>query len=126
MSELLDHEKWVALAEEDWLVITNSLAASRQPWHARGFHAQQAAEKYLKAFLVFKGVRPIFTHDLGIIIASCKGFDPSLVDLLEDCEMLTDFAVDARYEFDDRPSEMAAREAIQAARRVTNAIKDRL
>jgi hypothetical protein len=40
--------------------------------------------------------------------------------------MLTDFAVDVRYEFDDRPSEMAAREAIQAARRVTEAIKDRM
>jgi HEPN domain-containing protein len=78
MSELLDHEKWVALAEEDWLVITNSLAAAQQPWHALGFHAQQAAEKYLKAFLVFKGVRPIFTHDLGIILASARVSIPHL------------------------------------------------
>jgi HEPN domain-containing protein len=98
----------------------------RQPWHALGFHAQQAAEKYLKAFLVFKGIRPEFTHDVGSLLMSCRQYDPSLEYLIEDCEMLTDFAVDARYEYDDRPSEMTAREAIEAARRVTEAIRSRL
>ena len=39
---------WVALAESDWLCIRNNLEASETPWNTVAFHAQQAAEKYLK------------------------------------------------------------------------------
>jgi HEPN domain-containing protein len=40
---------WIALAEEDLLNIENNLSASRVPWSTVCFHAQQGAEKYLKA-----------------------------------------------------------------------------
>ncbi len=60
-----EHQAWVEKAEEDWLCIRNELAAEHQPWSVICFHAQQATEKYLKAFLVAKGVRPERTHDLG-------------------------------------------------------------
>lgn len=43
--------RWLAKAENDLLNIRNNLHASRVPWDTVCFPAQQAAEKYLKAFL---------------------------------------------------------------------------
>jgi HEPN domain-containing protein len=33
----------------------NELAAERKPWTMIAYHAEQAAEKYLKAFLIQNG-----------------------------------------------------------------------
>ena len=38
--------------------IRNNIAASETPWDTVRYHAQQAAEKMLKAFLVFRGRAP--------------------------------------------------------------------
>ncbi|MBM4080999.1 MAG: HEPN domain-containing protein, partial [Planctomycetes bacterium] len=43
---------WVGKADNDLLNVRNNLAAERVPWDTVCFHAQQAAEKMLKAFLV--------------------------------------------------------------------------
>lgn len=37
-----------------------------------GFHAQQAAEKYLKALLAVAQEKPARTHDLDFLIAQCR------------------------------------------------------
>jgi len=50
-----DVQAWVAKADEDRLCLENELKAEHTPWSVVCFHAQQAAEKYLKAFLVFHG-----------------------------------------------------------------------
>lgn len=46
---------WGRKAEHDLLNIQNNLAASNVPWDTVCFHAQQAAEKLLKAFLIHHG-----------------------------------------------------------------------
>lgn len=53
---------WIAKAENDFLNIENNLSASRVPWDTVCFHAQQAVEKLLKAFLVRYGQAPPGTH----------------------------------------------------------------
>ena len=54
----------LAKAEHDLLNIQNNLSAEQIPWDTVCFHAQQAAEKCLKAFLIYHG-RPFSrTHDL--------------------------------------------------------------
>ncbi|HWF44086.1 MAG TPA: HEPN domain-containing protein [Candidatus Kapabacteria bacterium] len=122
------HNAWIKKAEEDWLCIRNELGSAEKPWSVICFHAQQAAEKYLKAFLVFKGVSPERVHDLAMLLERCLAYDPSLDVLLDDCRSLTDFAIDARYppEFFEQDEEVNAREAVEAARRITDAIRDRL
>ncbi len=42
----------LAKADHDLLNIDNNLSAARVPWDTVCFHAQQAAEKLLKAFIV--------------------------------------------------------------------------
>ncbi len=56
-------ERWLRYANEDLVTARVTLAGKR--WAATSFHAQQAAEKALKALWVErKGLEPLRTHDL--------------------------------------------------------------
>jgi hypothetical protein len=57
-----NYPAWLAKAENDFLNIRNNLQAGDVPWDTVCFHAHQAAEKILKAFLVFLGR---FLHHQG-------------------------------------------------------------
>jgi HEPN domain-containing protein len=55
MSEPTDPLAWVQRAEEDYAIAAASVRR-KQPWtYGACFHAQQCAEKYLKAILVAHG-----------------------------------------------------------------------
>lgn len=90
-------QAWVARAEEDRLCIKNNLPAAVVPWTVVCFHAQQAAEKYLKAFLVSRGIRVERTHDLEYLLGECQKHEPGLATLQDDCQALSAYAVDSRY-----------------------------
>lgn len=47
-----DYQPWLEKADHDLLNIRNNLAATNISWDTVCFHAQQAAEKLLKAFLL--------------------------------------------------------------------------
>lgn len=63
-----------------------------------GFHAQQTAEKMLKAVLAYQGIEIPFTHRLTDLIDMGKEHDIILPAKLEDIRFLTPFAVEFRYE----------------------------
>ncbi len=98
---------WLAKAQSDLLNIANNLAAHRVPWDTVCFHAQQAAEKTLKAFLVSHGSRPPRTHDCVALLEWCAQYDPSLAEHRATCVDLGQFAVAPRYPF---PGEGPTRE----------------
>ena len=72
-----NYQDWTAKAEDDLLNIENNLAAQRVPWSTVCFHAQQAAEKNLKAFLVYHGQTPARIHDLIPLLTECRRRDES-------------------------------------------------
>ena len=114
---------WLSKAENDLLNIENNLAAARVPWDTVCFHAQQAAEKLLKGFLVFHGRGLIHTHDLIALLSACTQVNPSLAKLQQDCQRLTYYAVAARYPHDfHEPNEEDGREMIEAVRHVRTEI----
>ena len=118
---------WVRKADEDLLNIRNNLAAERVPWSTVCFHAQQAAEKMLKALLVLHGVQPRKTHDLYALLADCAAFDQTIVELHESCRAMDPFSVDVRYPDPlAEPDESEARAALRAADHVYTAILRRL
>lgn len=119
---------WIAKAEADLLNVENNIAAKDVPWDTVCFHAQQAAEKYLKAFLVARGERPPRTHDLVPLLARCVDLDSGLGALAEDCLRLTSFAIGARYPLDipDEIGEDDGHSMYEAAKRVRRAIRERL
>lgn len=61
-----------------------------------GFHAQQAAEKLLKAVLLAKGTRPYRTHDLQSLADAVTAAGNSLPVAEETLVALTPYAVDYR------------------------------
>ena len=69
------------------------------------FHCQQAAEKSLKGFLVYRGIEPEHTHQIERLIRQCAGIEPAFADLHADADRLTDYAVRFRYPYFGPPRE---------------------
>ncbi len=68
-----------------------------------GFHAQQAAEKALKALLVRYGIRIDKTHDIGTLLTQAEPVAPGLAQTLRQAEELTAHAVASRYPGQEPP-----------------------
>jgi len=81
------------------------------------FLAQQMAEKYLKAFLVYSGWKLEKMHDLIKLLNECKKISSDFDDLKEDCILLNDYYIETRYPLDTPVdySKKEAREALAAA-----------
>jgi HEPN domain-containing protein len=121
----MEHDIWFYRAQQDWKTINRLIDSG--PWSHVSFHAQQAAEKCLKGYLTFKSKNPPKIHDLLALLDFAKSFDPSLDSLIEECDALNRFAVNARYEeFEDSFDEAAAREAVEAAKHICTAIRERI
>jgi len=103
-------KEWIEKAEED-LQAAKRLIRGRKPlYNLVCFHAQQSAEKYLKAFLEEKGFSIPRTHDLVALINIAQ---PELNFLLlqkDDLERITGYAVAFRY-----PGESATRKEAKQA-----------
>src|ERR1700690_3368040 len=84
------------------------MGAEECPFETVCFHAQQLAEKYLKAVLVHLNVDFPKTHDIGVLIDLLpSNLVPPLS--LEEQDALSDFAVDSRYP--DDPGKIGALQA---------------
>ena len=118
---------WVQKAENDLLAVDSMLAAERVPWDVVCYHAQQVAEKLLKAFLLYHGHTPAKTHDLVFLLKPCLEIEPSLRMLENDCEDLNEYGGRMRYPADIHdPDGEEAMQLVEAARRVRSAILERL
>jgi len=122
-----NYESWLAKAEHDLLNIENNLAAAEITWDTVCFHAQQAAEKLLKAFLIFHRQTPPRTHDLIVLLTGCVEIEEELRLLESDCRQLTYHAVSVRYPSDlFEPGEEDGRPLVDAALRVREEVLRRL
>ena len=114
----------MAKAENDLLNMRNNVAAARTPWDTVCFHAQQVAEKMLKAVLVDQGRSVARTHDLVALLAEAVAAGTPLDSLEADCRRLTPYAVLLRYPGTAvEPSDQEGREAFAAAERVYQRIR---
>lgn len=88
------------------------------PYDTACFHAQQAAEKYLKATLAFHGVMIPRTHDLEELQIMCAEFVKVAGFSGLALEELSDYAVSVRYDFEFWPDIQTAKEAVEIAEMV--------
>jgi len=87
------------------------------------YHCQQAAEKAIKGFLTWHGVRFGRTHDLDVLGSLARPMAPALEPALDRAVELTPYAWLYRYPPDSpAPLEGEAREAIEGARELLDAI----
>ena len=114
--------EWLSRAADDLRTIDHTLAAGEAAaWIAACFHAQQAAEKYLKVLLIRAGVHPPKTHNLDEIVERLRGLGYELPDLTAECAVLTPYAVEVRYPgFVAIPDEATARIVLAAGRRIVD------
>jgi HEPN domain-containing protein len=128
MADTLFVNEWLAKAEEDFKFAVHSLKESAEYLSPICFHFQQAAEKYLKAFIVAHDLEFRKIHDLGELLRVCSEKDQSLAGLKDDCAALTDFYIEARYPA-HWPGGLSIEEvcrAHEAAERIRNEIRKRL
>lgn len=115
--------EWIAKAENDLLNATHTLKlGSRCPTDTVCFHAQQCAEKCLKALLTLHGTDFPKTHDLEALAARVRsGRRPAMkqADLMQ----LTRYATVTRYPGAEQISLASARRAVAAARRIRRAVR---
>jgi HEPN domain-containing protein len=91
------------------------------------FHAQQAVEKVLKAFLTWHDEPFRKTHDLRELGRQCVRIDAALDAACSKAEALTPFAWEFRYpEESSTPSVKEAQETLALAREVYQTILSRL
>jgi len=87
---------WLFRANEDIAVIEKLFESDPESYASTiCFHAQQAVEKFLKAFLVLHNIDFPKTHDLDYLLLECKKIDPENFNI--DLGSLTDFGVSIRY-----------------------------
>ena len=98
-----EYEKWIKKAEQDLFVIKNIINISDAPYEICCFHAQQAAEKYLKAYLTAHNIDFLKTHMLFVLVKQCVDCNKRFLDILSNSKKLENFAVIPRYpdEMDD-------------------------
>lgn len=89
---------WILKADKDLTSAEHELTFGEDAvTEAICFHSQQAAEKYLKAYLVFLEISFTKTHEIGELITKCELKDNEIGALKEEVDILTDYAVTVRY-----------------------------
>lgn len=85
-------------AEGDYASALRELRARKAPnYDAACFHAQQCAEKYLKACLQERDIPFGKTHDLSVLLSGLAASKPALELLRPALRALSVFAVEYRY-----------------------------
>jgi len=128
MEEILEEVKrWIKKAEDDLLVAREMLRfRKRIPWIIC-FHAQQAVEKYLKAFLIFHQVEFRKTHDISDLLELCISIDKDFETLRDmKIEKLTYYAVESRYPGFYEPDLEDTQEAVLIAEKVRESVIKKL
>ncbi len=69
-----------------------------------GFHAQQAAEKLIKAVLAARGVAFVKSHALSYLIGLIEQNDIEAPSELSEADVLSPWAVEFRYEGEEPPA----------------------
>jgi HEPN domain-containing protein len=90
------------------------------------YHCQQAAEKALKAYLIFKNTSFERTHDLVVLQGQCLDHDENFNDLLTDCSILTPYVTQARYPNTVEITETETESALRRAERIVHFCTSRI
>ena len=105
---------WLLKAEADLASARLCLSAG-EALDTACFHAQQAAEKYIKAYLIACEVPFPFIHNLEKLVELCISRDPSFWQIRTMAQNLTPYAVELRYDLEFWPSAETAQKALDMA-----------
>ncbi|MBW2139183.1 MAG: HEPN domain-containing protein [Deltaproteobacteria bacterium] len=115
--------QWLGKAEQDLKAAEALLSGDPPLLYPSCFHSQQAAEKYIKAYLTWHQVEFPKTHDFDDLLELMGRVDKPLAGRLGDTPLLTPYGVEVRYP-DDVPEATLteAEEALELAKKVRDTI----
>ena len=115
--------QWLAKSAADFDAAEQLCAQGDRFREIVAFHCQQAAEKYLRAFLVRHQIEFPKTHDIAKLLDRVATVNADIAESLRDADVLTPFGVEARYP-SDAPEVLQGGEieAIGMARLVRTAV----
>ena len=122
MNKTTDPLAWAALAEEDYLLPRSALRRKEPLRYGACFHAQQCAEKYLKATLVLHEKAFPKTHDLLALSDLCAQTGILVPIAPDELDRLSAYAVQVRYPGDE-PTLEAARHAMEVSKAVRRFVR---
>lgn len=119
-------KQWIEYAEEDLRLARHGLKIrSSCPYKLIAFHAQQCAEKYLKAFLALKQVDFPYTHNIALLLELCSPY-AEWAKKMQMAAALTQYAVTARYPGKGTVNKKEAVQAVETADYVRKILKKTL
>jgi HEPN domain-containing protein len=119
--------EWVRKAEIDFKTADHLFQSGPDFAEGAAFHSQQAAEKYLKAFLVWHQIEFPKTHDIEALLKLAGRTDDKIPEILGEAAMLTPYGVDYRYPGEyPEVSRSDAERAFRLADRVRAEVRSRL
>ncbi|CEP67141.1 HEPN [Moorella glycerini] len=125
-----EYEAWLKYADDDLRAAAELIKAGL--YNLACFHAHQAAEKYLKAFLVRHKVNPPRIHKLPTLISLCRQIAVEFEELQQDALMLDMYYIPTRYPNapvgslpEGLPNEADAQSAFDIAKQIQDFIKSR-
>jgi len=123
-----DVRAWLRKAELDLRAAAHEISAAESGlWSDVVFHAQQATEKALKAFLAWHDVPFRKTHNLEEVGRQCVAVDSTLETLADQAAPLTEYAWKFRYPSEsEEATREEAEQALATARHVYEAILTRM
>lgn len=124
MRDAEEIKEWLKKAEEDF---AGALHLQRRRTKLLPdlvcFHCQQAAEKYLKAFLILSETTFSKTHDLIALLELSVPLQPEIELLREPMELLNPYSVRFRYPGEESSKE-DAKQAIKATRSIISILRE--
>lgn len=97
MADPLIVKEWLKITDNDFRFAETNLEGGNEFYAQICFHFQQAAEKYLKAYIIGKGLAFEKVHDLVYLLRTCSVVEPAFSALKEDCIFLNTAYIESRY-----------------------------
>lgn len=97
MADPVVAREWLAKADEDFLFAEANLREGSEFYAQLCFHFQQAAEKYLKAYIIKHNLPFDRVHDLVLLLKTCSSHNPEFAELKEECILLNTAYIETRY-----------------------------
>lgn len=93
-----DIQRWFKFARVD-LNMARTLfdGGQEEMWRGVAFHCQQAAEKAIKGYLVYRKISFSYIHDIGKLATDVLKFHPEVDPLMKRASLLTKYAILYRY-----------------------------
>jgi len=115
-------EEWLSYAASDFALANKGKFSKEVRYDSLCYHAQQAAEKAIKAVLIFYRKPFPKTHNIGHLLKLLKEKGIVVPKIVEKSQLLTEYAVDSCYPDDFFESEKVNKKEYEQAVKIADKV----